>query len=293
MSKMNVINALKYWNLESESVEHIYTSVHNSSWKIGDKYVLQQQLKPNAERLSGKIHLANLLAKESIPTVKYIKTTSGEWTSPDGAYSLMEKLKGEHIDFYESPEMMHELGCGLAQLHLVLSKVESELQFSDYDFLAEWNSYTKSGLVGVSDEILERVEEKILEIYWNLPRSPIHRDVHSENVLFEDEKISGWLDFDLNRKDARIFDIAYILAGLLVGRINDPAMLEIWGIIRNNLLDGYNEVSQLTTEEIEVLPFLLIVIELLFVTYFNNMDNPTGRDDAHALAMWLWDSVKC
>jgi len=277
----------EFWGLEGESLEHIHTSKHNSSWNIGNKFVLRQQHEPNMEKLTQNIHLANLLKAENIPAVIYVKTTLGELATPNGEYCLMEKLSGEHLDFYDSPASMIELGRGLARLHLALSKVEPDLRYKDYDFLSEWNNYIKTGLTGISDEIVNRLEATLFTNYEKLLRTPIHRDVHSQNVLFHDGKLSGWLDFDLTRKDARIFDLAYLLAGLLVGQMNNPEKLNIWKIIYRNLIDGYKEISILNDEEISSLPCLMIAIELLFVTYWNSMGNDKEREKARELAIWL------
>jgi len=184
--------------------------------------------------------------------------------------------------------LMCELGRGLAKLHLALSNIESELQCNDNDFYAEWENYIKPGLIGVSDEIIAQTEVKISALYEKLPRCPIHRDVHSQNVLFHNGKISGWLDFELNRRDARIFDIAYLLAGLLAGRTEDVGKLGIWKTIYRNLLEGYNEITCLMENEISALPDLMIAIELLFVTYWAGEGNDSGRDEANKLAEWLF-----
>ncbi|MCL1882875.1 MAG: phosphotransferase [Defluviitaleaceae bacterium] len=279
--------AREYWNLQCETFEHIQTSAHNSSWSIDGKFVLRRILEPNIAQLTQTIQLSNLLDGAGIPTVVYLKTTSGGWSTPSGEYCLMEKLNGEHCDFYESPILAKELGRGLARLHLALSEIESELQYKDYDFLSEWNNYIKTGLVGVSDEIICRVETIIFNNYKNLPRTPIHRDAHSRNVLFNDEKLSGWLDFDLSRKDARIFDLAYFLAGLLVGEINNPDKLRIWKQICRNSIEGYSEISPLNGEEIKSLPCFMIAIELLFVTYWNSVGNDKEHEKAKELAVWI------
>jgi len=279
---------LKQWGISGEDIKHIYTSAHNSSWNVGGKYVLQQHFKPNIEFQSRKIRLVSLLAKERIPTVVYLKTIKGDWTAPEGAYTLAEMLEGEHIDFFEAPELMCELGRGLAQLHLAFSKLESDLQCKDNDFYAEWENYIKPGLVGVSNEIIEQTEAKLSAVYRNLPRCPIHRDVHEENILFHNDKISGWLDFDLSRRDIRIFDMAYLLAGLLVGNIGDSTKLKTWKTIYRNLLDGYSEINRLTEDEISVLPDLMIAIELLFVTYWNDMGDEAEHKKANELAEWLF-----
>jgi len=278
-------NILQHWNVSGEPVTLIYKSAHNSTWNIGDKYILKNN--PNAEQLSRNIHLANLLAAQNIPAVTYIKTINGEWTAPDKTYCLMEKIKGEHIDFYASPEIIRELGRGLARLHTALSEIEPELQCHDNNFLVEWRDYIKPGLVGVSDSLAEQTENRLFSLYGKLPRGPIHRDVHSQNVLFCDGKITGWLDFDLNRKDVRVFDLAYLLAGLLVGRIDDSQKIKEWKNIYRELLTGYDEVNTLTADERKALPILMIAIELLFVTYFGSMGKDEERDKANALAEWL------
>jgi len=282
---------LSLWGISGKTVEHIYTSAHNSSWDVGGRFILQRQLSPDIEKLSRNILLSNLLAKENIPIIVYIKTTQGEWTSPDGAYTLTERLKGKHLDFYTSPDLMFEMGRGLAQLHVAFSRLEDELQCREHNFITEWENYIKPGLFGVSNVIIKQTEDEISAVYEKLPRCLIHRDVHAQNVLFDNGKISGWLDFDLNRKDARIFDIAYLLAGLLVGCTEDSTKLDIWKAIYKNLLVSYNEVSPLTEDEISILPDLMSAIELLFVTYWNSMGNDSERDKANKLAEWLFNNM--
>jgi Ser/Thr protein kinase RdoA (MazF antagonist) len=274
---------LKFWGLSNEVVTLLHAGEDNSTWSVGDKYILQH--KPNSAQHS--IQLANLLMENGIPAAVYVKTISGDWTTPDGTHCLMEKVEGLHVDFYESPELIRELGRGLALLHAAFLKLEPRLHCKDNNFIGEWNSWIKPGLSGVSDSLVQRTEEQLFGLYEKLPRCPIHRDVHAQNVLFNNGKISGWLDFDLNRKDARIFDLAYLLAGLLVGKIDNPPMIEIWRTLYRDVLAGYNEISALTAAEIEALPVLMVAIELLFVTFWSSKGNTKGRAEALALAEWI------
>ena len=283
-------NILKHWGLSGESIKEIYKSKYNSTWDINGQYILKHN--PNTEQLSDNIRLANFLAAENIPAVTYIKTTNGEWTTLDGKYCLMEKLKGVHVDFHENPEAIHELGRGLAQLHIALAKMELEIQCQDSDLLAEWRDWIKPGLANVSNEVVEQTEVWLSKQYKKLPRQPIHRDVHSHNIFFDDGKISGWVDFDLTQKNARIFDLAYLLGGLLAGKTDTPAKIELWKAIYRDLLAGYNKVNLLTSEETEALPLLMITIELLFVTYWDNNQNDNERNKAIALAEWLYNNCK-
>lgn len=279
---------LEHWGLSGEAVEFVKKSLNSTTWYIGEKHVLRQQ--QNKEKMLRNIQLTNLLNENHVPAVKFVKTLSGEWTAPDGAYYLMERIKGEHIDFFESPEAAYELGRGLAQLHETLLKNESTLEYNDYDFVSEWENYTKPGLVGVSPVLVEETEMRIRKLSEKLPRCPIHRDVYSGNVLFHDGKISGWLDFELNRKDVRIYDLAYFLSGLIAGKIDNPQAIETWKIIKRNLLAGYGEASPLSGEETEAIPFLMIVVNLLFVTYWNNIGKPEESINAKKLAEWLFST---
>lgn len=281
-------NTLAHWGLSGETVVLVKKSAHSSSWNIGKKYVLQQRLPPDKNKQLRNIRLANLLTENYIPSIAYVKTITGDWTTPDGAYCLMVRIIGEHPNFYESPEAACELGRGLARLHTALLKIEPLTEYNDNDFILEWENYIKPGLVGVSHEIVEETELRFFKLYKKLPRCPIHRDVHSGNVLFHDGEISGWLDFELNRKDARVFDLAYFLSGLIVGKTDNPQMIETWKIIYRNLLTGYGEVNKLTHEETEILPFLMIVINLLFVSYMNNIGNLEERENANKLAEWIY-----
>lgn len=266
---------LQYWGLEGEAVTLIHQSEHNSTWDVGGRYVLQKG--------PARYELANLLRLQGIPVAVYVKTAEGGYTSPCGEFCLMEKLSGKHIPFAGAAEIVRELGRGLARLHLSFSAVSGELDCHDNDFLAEWNGWIKEGLSCVPKDLVAWTEDKLFSLYGKLPRCPIHRDVHSKNVLFENGKISGWLDFDLNRVDVRVFDLAYILAGVFIEEIDLSAY--------QALLDGYNEISPLSQEETDAIPVLVIAIELLFVTYWGDK-NLAGRDNALALAEQIFSRFK-
>ena len=277
-------DVLRHWNLSGEMPVQIDT-FHKSAWLVGERYILKRNA--NADELSRSIRLAGLLVSEGLPAAEYIKTVGGQFTTPDGTYCLMKRIRGGHVDFFAQPDMITELGRGLARLHMALARIEAEV--GDNDFLAEWHGYIKPGIAGVSGEIAEYVEARLSELYEKLPRQPIHRDVHAQNVLFYNGRISGWLDFDLNRRDARIFDLAYLLAGLICGKTDNPAMVGIWKTLCKNLLSGYDEVNPVTGDEREALPVMMIAIELLFVAFWNCGGNIEERRKAAGLAEWLYN----
>lgn len=278
---------LASWNLSDETVTLIKeTQGGNSLWDIGGAYILKHN--PDTQRTHANIALANLLLAQGVSTTAYVKTIDDAWTTPDGHYSLYHKLTGAHMDFTLDKQATYNLGKELAKLHEALLGIAPQLvDCHDNDYLAEWEGYIKPGLVGVSLEIIDYVERHLPPLYQSLPRQPIHRDVHSQNVLFHENKLTGWLDFELSRRDVRVFDIAYLMTGLILDRINDPAALDVWNQVYTQLIDGYASVSPLSASELTLLPVLMVSIELLFVTYWESQGNVEQKDKALALAVWL------
>ena len=282
-------SVLKYWGLcgrDAAQIPSALESPKSAVWDVGDEYVLKYN--PNTDELSHSIKLAGLLSAHAIPIAAYKKTTDGLWTSPDGAYCLMKKLKGVHIDFFIQTNVMKNLGKELAKLHIALADIEPHTKCHDNDFVAEWKNYIKPGLANTGDEIVDFIETRFFELYKKLPRQLIHRDVHANNILFWDGEVSGWLDFDISQRNVRIFDLAYLLGGLICGKTNDPAMVEIWQTLYRDLLTGYNSISPLSGVETEALPFMMIAIQLLFVAFWNGQGNAEQGYDAAKLAQWLY-----
>ena len=56
--------------------------------------------------------------------------------------------------------------------------------------------------------ILKRITKK-------LPRQIIHRDFHGQNIIFNNGRLDGYTDFDLNEKNARLYDLCYLCTGAL------------------------------------------------------------------------------
>ena len=281
----NIKQILQYWGMGEATATPI-KSPSQSTWDVDNKYILKETSRfSNADEFKRGMQFSNLLNARNIPVAVFIPTNDGRLTSPDGLYCLMSKLLGKHADFYCGPNLAVEMGRELARLHVALITIEPQITCHDSDLLADWDKWIKPRLDGfVSNDIVETVDAVFRKLYPILPRQLIHRDVHLHNVLFDDGKLTGWLDFDISQRNVRLFDIAYLLGGLLCGEQHDPARVGIWHTIRHNLLHGYNEVSALTDDERSALPVLMIVIEFLFVCFWNGRDNAEQRDAALDLA---------
>jgi len=282
-----VNTVLQNWGLSNEIVTLI-DSPSKSTWDIGGKYVLKRIV--NATEFTRSVQFTEALTAEGIPVARYIPTNNGTFTTSDGQYSLMGKLVGGHVDFFHTPDLAFPFGQALARLHVALARMESHIVCDNCDLEADWLNNIKPNIHGmVSDDLVTAFETIFLAVYPRLPRQIIHRDVHCFNFLFEGDKLTGWLDFELGHRNARVFDLAYFLAGLLVGKELASDNIAAWGSIYRMFLGGYNEVSPLAECENVAIPVLMVAIELLFVSFWKQQENIAQCEQACVLAQWLFD----
>ena len=283
-TKVDIAAVLEHWGLSEMTATPIYGSA-NSTWEIGGRYVLKHN--PNPGELAGSLQLTGLLAAEGIPVATHVRTRDGGLTTPDGKNCLMTKLRGEVVDLYRRRELAAVLGGELARLHVALARIEPRVSgCCDNDLLAEWKSYIAPGIAGeISGERIAYVEEGLLALYPALPRQLIHRDVHLNNLLFEEDRLSGWLDFDLRRRDARLFDIVYLLGSL---QPEDRARAPVWSSICGDILAGYERLQPLSPDERKALPVLLLAEGLLFVAFWGDQGNQKKRREAAEAVDWLF-----
>ena len=279
---------LKFWGLDGAVVTPMEQR-SESTWDVDGMYVLKRYR--TDEDLSRSLKFSKLLTSHGIPVISFIPADNGQLTSPDGLYCLMTKLPGTHVDFFEDQGLAHEMGRELAQLHIALSDIESKTSCIDSNLLNDWHNRIKPSLGDVPEDMVQNVDIAFCGIFPNLPRQLIHRDVHCHNVLFENGHLTGWLDFDLSHRNVRIFDIAYLLSGLLVGNTDDPGKMEKWRSIYIDLLNGYDEINRLSDDERDALPIIMIMIEFLFVWYWEEQGNAEQRSVALELAKWLYNEV--
>ncbi|OEG20798.1 hypothetical protein BCR25_00370 [Enterococcus termitis] len=89
--------------------------------------------------------------------------------------------------------------------------------------------------------------------------------------MFLDQKISGFIDFDLSEKTIRLFDPCYCATSILSSLSADQ--YEQWLPILNGILQGYDQENPLTLEEKKALFYVICAIQLICVAYFSDQDN--------------------
>ena len=254
-------------------------------WTVNDDYLLR--MSENLEELKRHIHLSKLLKTVNVKTQTPIQTVNHEdYVVMDGYYFILcEKIKGSVLTDYfiaDEAKLGYELGQHLATLHEGLKEITPKLtDLWDNDMLQELSGWVSEELeTYVSASTLPKTELTELknikntcinhfkELYNNLPRQAIHRDFHGANIIFNDNEIVGYIDFDLTQLNARLFDVCYLGTGALASIFQEEAKRDRWSIFFKQVIKGYDEVTILTFEEKQMIKPMMIAIDLIMIAFF-------------------------
>jgi len=145
---------------------------------------------------------------------------------------------------------------------------------------------TSANVVATEIAKIELLVTQLLSL--NLPQQLIHGDLHYDNVLVQDGKVTGVLDFEFCAWDWRAMDLAISLSKYA----SEPNAMECFA----QLIHGYAQFVTLTTTEIEAVADLVILRILSNVVYFvgravageDSIDTLTSRIDAYVRRIgWL------
>ena len=243
----------------------ISSGVTNSNYLIQmahSNYILTIFEHNNIEELPFYIDLMTYLAKENFLCPRPIENKNGQ------ALGLLKDKPALMVSFLDgkekvirSPKSCYLVGQYLAKLHLTANN------------FPQLNKNTR-GLDWVSDmylnlkKYLSLEDQGILELEINyhkeidkaeLPEGIIHGDLFKDNVLFLNDKVSGFIDFYYACNEKFIYDIAIAINDWCIdqdGQINKSMFLEF--------IKGYQSKRKLTDNEQEYLNVALRLAALRF-----------------------------
>ena len=243
----------------------ISSGVTNSNYLIQmahSNYILTIFEHNNIEELPFYIDLMTYLAKENFLCPRPIENKNGQ------ALGLLKEKPALMVSFLDgkekairSPKSCYLVGQYLAKLHLIANN------------FSQLNKNTR-GLDWMSDmylnlkKYLSLEDQGILELEINyhkemdkveLPEGIIHGDLFRDNVLFLNDKVSGFIDFYYACNEKFIYDIAIAINDWCIdqdGQINKSMFLEF--------IKGYRSERKLTDNEQEYLNVALRLAALRF-----------------------------
>ncbi|MFJ8455564.1 phosphotransferase enzyme family protein [Bacillus paramycoides] len=240
-------------------------------------YILKE--KGSIKQLLVELNVLEQLDEKGIRVQKLVKTKSDERYVfyKEKYYCLYEYVAGSVMEIKDT-EKLKELGSTigeeLANLHQALNSVGnvSELIKRDlYKVLYEWampilekNEQVQRNVIQQMNNIHKKFKEKV----QLLPKQIIHRDMHLSNVIFQDNEFQGFIDFELLEENVRVFDLSYCFTSVLSELYMDETLRRNWLQIVRNIFEGYNKQNVLTREEVQTIWYVMLSIQIIFITYF-------------------------
>ena len=272
---IKITEILNQWGLEEREIKQIY----DTAWQVGDDYVLK--VYHDVEMLERNLKILQILGEMNIPVGEIVPTRSHErYAVYDDIFCfLSKKLSGKNIIRIDDAEKVAmKMGEIIADLHIAFQKCESEDVFWNNSLLEEMNGWVKNNLEKnhwsyIDKEAYEETVSRLESVYDQLPVQLIHRDVHFGNFLFADGEFCGYIDFDLSQRNIRIFDLCYFLLGLLSEEEKLGITQEQWFEMVKNVFAGYGSKLELSVAEKRAVPYVMECIELLFVAYFEEIQD--------------------
>ena len=174
--------------------------------------------------------------------------------------ALISKLPGKVFEEINDHQLII-LAKSFAEMHLISLKFNTQKK-NERDL--QWMKDTFSMFANkISSEQRELINEELsfLEnLSENLPRGVIHADLFRDNVLFEENRLGGIIDFYYACNDFFIYDIAIVINDWCI----DPN-----GIIierrKKLFIEAYDSIRQLNNSEHEALNSYLRLAAMRFL----------------------------
>ncbi len=171
---------------------------------------------------------------------------------PAAIVSFLDGRSPRRID----PARCAALGATLAELHVAVADFDGErpnaLSVADWRPLYRACEASPLPLPDGLEQLVAPTLDR-LETAWpeELPAGVIHADLFPDNVFFEDDRVTGVIDFYFACNDLFAYDVAICLNAWCFALTGD------YDLARGRaFLDGYRTVRPMSSAEIEALPIL-------------------------------------
>jgi homoserine kinase type II len=250
---------------ELQDFHGIEAGIENSNYFVttGDgEYVLTLFESLQAEELPLFLALMDHLAAAGLPVPRALPDKQGRTLQRLAGKPaiLVLRLSGRSV---EHPGIGHcrAIGAALAQLHLAAA--DAPMQRSNPRGYAWWKQVATELAPGLTPQERELLDEELrfqsLYHLQDLPRGMIHADLFRDNVLFQDETVSGMLDLYAACEAPWLYDLAVVVSDWCTPSdgLPDPQQTRA-------LLAAYNDVRPLIPLERGAWPVVLRQAALRF-----------------------------
>ena len=284
---------LENWDIPKDiKIENIYVAdnktISESAWKIGE-YTLKTA---SREAIIKNIKIAKALDKQGFSAAVPVLTKSGaEYLDGENIFMLAKTIKGEPLEkqlrFNERREEFgFKYGQSISKLHKALKIIQKDLNPDEsnlYQTCVEWalpivKKQNQQFNMNISEDFFEDYIGTFGNLYEKLPRQLIHRDIHPGNILFDNDNVVGFIEFDISECNIRLIDPCYCSTGLLSEQADLTDPYSKWIDVLAGIMKGYNSINILTDEEKQAVFYVICSIEMIFTAWFD------GNEE------WAWMS---
>ncbi len=251
------------------SFEPIAAGIENTNYFVtadNGRFVLTLYERLAPEELPFYLNLMAHLARAGVKAPTPQPDRSGAlWSFLNGKPGgLVTRLDGEPVE-RPSPAHCAQAGAALAQMHLAAANYRPRL--SNRRGPGWWRQAARAVRAFLTDEqqVLMAAEIKFQAGFakTKLPRGAIHGDLFCDNVLFEESRVSGIIDFGFAATDAFAYDLAIavndwctVTEGEHLGALAHERVLA--------MATAYDRLRPLNAEERTMWPVLLRAAGLRF-----------------------------
>lgn len=252
------------------SIRGISSGIENSNFFIlteRGEYVLTIFEVLNFEQLPFYLKLMQHLAERGILVPAPVPNLHGELITPlhGKPAAIVSKLEGQsHLS--PSAQDCAAVGAMLARMHL--AGQDYALHQPNLRGLDWWEQKTPEVLPQLTVEIATLLRDEVIAQgrfqrqaeYAQLPHGPIHADLFRNNVMFHEDRLSGFFDFYFAGCDRWLFDVAVTVndwcVDLASGELAQDRVLA--------MLNAYHEVRPFLAAEAHAWPMMLRAAALRF-----------------------------
>ena len=228
------------------------------------------------------MNLMDKLDQNKIICPKPLKNKNGKYLSTikDKSACIVTFLKGKdktHLDY----KNCFDVGINIAKFHGATSKIhlyrENSMSVKKLDNLLKSIKFkSKKKTLDLRSIVNKNLRDIKREWPKSLPKGIIHGDLFIDNIFFNKNKFSGFIDFYFSCNDYLMYEIAICVNSLCFDKKNNSFILNNKKV--KNLIDGYESVRILSKKEKDSLNILCRGAALRYLLtriydYFNTPKN--------------------
>ncbi len=232
------INIEQHWGIKPQKICRFRTK---NPFSTSDMFVLDNSffLKSEKNFDENKLRIMSILKSQGIPILlpkqdKIVKHAGTSWL-------MYDFIRNIGIDFLKDMEIAHQIGTIISDIAKIDPK-KPDMQLTD-EYISDSVLKIKKHFSGkercdkrfrIVPKAFEHLDQNLFPYVQFMNKKLSHGDLHLDNLLIEDNKLRGVIDWEIAGIREELYDLAYILG--CIG-IADPP--ELAGEFAKNIITSF------------------------------------------------------